>query len=182
MIQSAYIGDAISRVHDAEVDFATRESVVVGAILGGKDRKVKWYLMSSPTVLDRCKAPKCKAALVTSDGYVQFPASFIQYDKVYFICAVASEMHVVKEMQTEVLPEIKACSNGFLVDDTPPTGGELYINDVNGYITNLNDIEVMWNGFGDTADVAALGYHSTISEYTVAIGMSETVYQINITS
>ena len=182
MIQSAYIGDAISRIHTAEVDFATKESVVVGAILGGKDRKVKWYLMSSPTVPDRCKAPKCKAALVTSDGYVQFPASSIQYDKVYFICAVASEMHVVKGMQTEVLPEIKACSNGFLVDDTLPTGGELHVNDVNGYISNLHDIEVMWNGFGDTADVSALGYHNMINAYTVEIGMNKHFYQISITS
>ena len=126
--------------------------------------------MLSPTVPDRCKAPQCKAALATTDGYVQFPASSIQYDKVHFICAAALEMHVVRGMQTEVMPEIKACSNGFLVDDTPPTGGELHVNDVNGYITNLHDIEVTWNGFGDTADVAALGYHDTISDYIVAIG------------
>ena len=85
-------------------------------------------------------------------------------------------------MQTEVLPETKACSNGFLVDDTPPTGGELHVNDVNGYITNLHDIEVTWNGFGDTADVAALGYHDTISAYTVAIGENKNIKHILIAS
>ena len=152
------------------MDFATKESVIVGAILGGRDRKIKWYLMSSPTVPERCEAPKCKASLVTSDGYVQFPASSIQYDKAYFICVAASEMHVVKGETTEVLPEIKACSNGFLVDDTPPTGGEIYVNDMNGYIGDVYDIEVAWDGFGDTADVVALGYHHPISAYTVAIG------------
>ena len=126
--------------------------------------------MTSPEVPDRCKLPGCKAALITSDGYVQFPAIAIQHNRVYFICALASEVNIVKESYTEILPEIKTCSNGFVVDDRPPTGGELHVNDINGYLTNLQDLEIMWYGFGDNENVDALGYDNEISSYMVAIG------------
>ena len=128
--------------------------------------------MTSPVVPDKCKAPNCKTAVTNSDGYVKFPRNVINYEIVHYICAKASEIIVKKGGQIETLQEIKTCSNGFIIDDTAPTGGKLYVNDKNGYITNLRNFAVMWSGFGDSTNVAALGYDNPISSYTVAIGRS----------
>ena len=172
ILNSEYIGDAITKIHDAEVDVANKKSVIIGAILNGKARKIKWFLTTSPTVPEKCKAPVCKTAVTNLDGYIKIPRDVIKYDTVHYICAKASEIIVRKNGHDETLPEIKTCSNGFIIDDSPPTGGELYVNDDNGYITNLQNVQVMWSGFGDTTNVAALGYDIPISSYTVSIGRS----------
>ena len=126
--------------------------------------------MTSSEVPERCIPPTCKAVLANLDGYVKFPRDVISYDVVHYICAKASETIIMKGTHTETLQEMKACSNGFIIDNTAPAGGELYVNDVNGYIADLQNLEIMWYGFGDNANVAALGYDNKINSYTVAIG------------
>ena len=94
----------------------------------------------------------------------------IKLNTLYYICASANESNITRETFTETFMKIEMCSNGFILDDTPPYGGEVHVTNLNGYINDLKDIVVSWDGFGDNSDARLLGYESTINSYSVEIG------------
>ena len=89
---------------------------------------------------------------------------------IYYICAFSNESHIVREAFTEILPRIQTCSNGFVVDNIPPTTGQVHVENVNGFIYDLRRVTVYWVGFSDNIDVLALGYEQEINSYTIEIG------------
>ena len=46
----------------------------------------------------------------------------------YYICVYAKEKVVEHEKWTEILPEVKECSDGVVVDLTKPTEGRVWVN------------------------------------------------------
>ena len=173
VIRSRYIGDALRDLHEADLDFGTEYSKVVGAVLSGNNRNITWYLTNSNTIPETCDdSPNCERLPTTTEGYVEVPQEKILHNKIQFICADAPEEVKEQDSFTETLPAIQLCSNGFVIDDVPPSGGELQVESVNGYINDLQSFAVTWKNFDDNIDVTALGYKNRINSYAVQIGIS----------
>ena len=168
---SLYLGNTLNQLHNKELDFGTKDTDVVGVILYANKQNISWFLTTTNAVPTSChNNPNCIGTLITTDGYVKFPKKLIKYNKIYYICAFSNESHVVREAFTEILPRIQACSNGFVIDNVPPTTGQVHVENVNGFIHDLRRVTVSWVGFTDNTDVSALGYEQVINSYTIEIG------------
>ena len=166
-----YLGDQLKVLHDEEFDFGKADAQVAGAVFHGTGRNVTWNLMTAKPLQTSCQEDShCHISLTTSSGYVQFSRDIINMNTVYYICCNAEEVNVERGTVTEILPALNFCSNGFVLDDIPPYGGEVYINNVNGYIKDLDDLVITWQGFTDNIDVQTQGYVSNIKSYSVEIG------------
>ena len=86
---------------------------------------------------------------MTSDGYVYFDEE-IPANTIYYTCASADETQIIKEPFSEQSPAIHACSNGFVNDVTSPSGGEVHVVSLNGFLNILHEIEIHWNRFDDS--------------------------------
>ena len=173
-MHSRNLDDALRQLHNEELDFGTTDTEVVGAIPSGTDRNITWFLTTTKTVPKNCnESPECKTSRMTTDGYVQFRKADILVNTFYYICASAEESTTVKENFTEKLPAIRACSNGFVIDDTPPYGGEVHVRNVSGFLNDLREIVVHWNGFDDNINASRLGYENKINTFTVEIGKKD---------
>lgn len=68
-------------------------------------------------------------------------------------------------------PSISQCSNGFIIDQDPPSKGVIDIKTKkNGYITDDSRVDIHWHGFKDDNKFRNLGYPSSIEFYEIAIG------------
>ena len=158
-------------MHDEELDFGTTDTEVVGAIPFGADRNITWFLTTARAVPENCnESPECESSLTTTDGYVQFPKEDIYVNTIFYICASADESRITTETFTENAPSIHACSDGFVIDDTPPYGGEVHVRTVNGFLNDLREVAVHWSGFHDNINASHLGYENKIKSYAVEIG------------
>ena len=171
-MHSIYLGDVLHQLHNEELDFGTEDTDVIGVILYANERNITWFLTTTKTAPVSCSnIPTCIGTLATTNGYVTFPKKLIKYNTIYYICALANESHIVRETFTEILQPIATCSNGFVIDNIPPTTGQVHVKNVNGFINDLKRLIISWNGFDDNIDVAALGYGHKINFYSVEIGM-----------
>ena len=172
---SRYLGDALVQMHNEEIDFGSPDTHVVGALPSGTGRNITWFLTTTRTIPRTCsEAPECVASKTTSEGYVYFDEE-IQANTIYYTCASAEETQIIKEPFSEQLPAVHVCSNGFIIDDTPPSGGEVHVVNFNGFLNNLHEIDIHWNGFDDNIDIDRLGYKNKINAYIVEIGKTEIV-------
>ena len=170
VIHSSYLGERLSDLHDNEIDFKSDTTDMIGAVLHGYERNISWYLMRTQSLPENCiHSPECQASMVTTNGYVNFSNRNIRPNIIYYICAHAEEM-INRDASGESLTEIYACSDGFVIDNVPPYGGQVTVVNTNGYINNRNDLYVSWNGFEDNIDVNILGYTHSIASYTVHLG------------
>ena len=177
MISSRYIGDNLRLLHEEDIDFGTEHTDLVVVVLNGNHREVTWFLMTSRKLPTYCAfTPECKSSATTSNGYIRFPRSKIRYNKIYYICAKAPESELITEYKTDRLPAIQTCSNGFVLDNMPPTSGIINVKNVNGYINSMSDFVVTWTGFDDNVDAISVGYASKIKSYGVEIGKYSCVY------
>lgn len=159
------------------MDFGTAGTNVVGAMLYASERNISWYLMTDNSVPVACELSKdCIVSKETNSGFVSFESSLTMLNKFYYICARSNTTFVERELYTEILHEIKTCSNGFVLDSQPPVPGKVEIRNKNGFITSLNNIYLSWNGFKDNINATKLGYVSDIQSYSYGIGMK--VYNI----
>lgn len=174
MIHSSNIGNKYSILHDGEMDFGTNRTTVVGALMYATERNVTWYLMKKqrlPFSLDCDKDSDCLYSMTTDTEYVLFDKRLFKEDIFYYTCAFSNATTVSRELFTEVLNEVGSCSNGFILDNTPPFGGHVTVQNTNGFITSRTEIEIAWNGFDDNVDAIELGYVDRLKYYSYAVGM-----------
>ena len=88
----------------------------------------------------------------------------------YFICADAMQVTLVKPKSTETLEDEHSCSDGFIIDTTPPLVGSVQIG--SGSIQHDNtQLEIHWDGFRDLDELGAeITHESGISQYVIEIG------------
>ena len=171
VLPSKTSGHTAVLLHDAELDFGISTSRVAGAIAYGNNRNVKWYLMMSQKVPPFCKKdPDCVYQEENMDGYVEVPYDRIRMNQIYYICALSHATEIEREYFTESMKEIRQCSNGFVLDDTPPTSGKVHVSNTGGFITDLSSLLIQWDQFDDNVDVAKLGYVDPIQVYSYALG------------
>ena len=129
-------------------------------------------MTSNSVPLDCSASPECKYSRITTEGYVELPSRKLSFDTLYYICADAPESERITGGHREIISPFHACSNGFILDDTPPTGGVIHVKNVNGYINSLTVLAVTWEGFSDNIDATIFGFENNIKFYTVEIGKS----------
>lgn len=173
MIHSSNIGTHLSLLHNAEVDFGTIDATVAGVLLHAVERNVTWYLMKErtfPQSGDCDKETDCVHSQISDCGYIYFDSHFVDRNRFYYICAYSGSTIFIRETFTEKLPEIQSCSDGFVIDDTPPTTGKISVKNTNGFLTDLSSIDIRWRGFDDNTDAEKLGYPYRIKHFSYAIG------------
>ncbi|CAG2233138.1 unnamed protein product [Mytilus edulis] len=103
---------------------------------------------------------------------VKFTNNELVHGTRYTVCIHADATKVQHETWIEYLPEISSCSDGIIVDLTPPVAGRLWIGTSPGqiYQTTITDLYVNWDGFHDVEEYG-VGPHSTgIKQYLLGIG------------
>ncbi|XP_053405466.1 uncharacterized protein LOC128558962 [Mercenaria mercenaria] len=175
MIHSSSLGRKTAILHDAELNFGTRDTKIAAAVLYASQRNVTWYLMSARRIpaFGQCQRDtECITSQASVDGYILFQNTDIIMNNLYFICASSEAAEIYRETYTENVPEISSCSNGFILDDTPPSGGQVYVDNTGGFVNDVSDIRITLGGFSDNIDASVLGYGENLQYYSYAIGSS----------
>ncbi|KAH3708851.1 hypothetical protein DPMN_068310 [Dreissena polymorpha] len=171
MLRSSNIGQHYSVLHDSELNIGSSNTTVAGALMYASERTVSWYLMKIQYVPDNCETDvNCIVRYDTDSGYVEFSTHDISLNQIYYICAHSNTTEVNRELFTEALQEISSCSNGFVLDSSPPTKGHVQVQNHKGFVTNPQHVLVTWDGFDENIDASIFGYPSKLLTFSVAIG------------
>lgn len=63
---------------------------------------------------------------------INFDPGELVHGERYMVCIHTVYTEIKHEMWTQVLPELNICSDGIMVDLTPPTPGQVWIGNVQG--------------------------------------------------
>lgn len=58
---------------------------------------------------------------------IKFKEGELEHGQRYIVCIHAEYTEIQHEKWTQILPEINTCSDGIVVDLTPPTAGKVWI-------------------------------------------------------
>ncbi|XP_052789246.1 uncharacterized protein LOC128223857 [Mya arenaria] len=173
IIHSSDVGDMYTFLHDNELDFGTRKFRPAAAVMHANERNVSWYLMTSRHVPDSCDTDvSCLKEKLTSDGFAIFKETDVFLDATFYMCVSSNATVVEREWYTESLDEIKSCSDGFILDNTAPIPGNIDIQNVNGYITDIEHAVITWDSFHKETGATLLGYPEDIQHYSIGVGSS----------
>ncbi|KAH3799518.1 hypothetical protein DPMN_153128 [Dreissena polymorpha] len=171
MLSSSDIGQHYVLLHDSEMNIGNADSSVTGALMYGSERSVSWYLMKMQYVPQTCDSDiNCVLKYETDNGYIELDRKYISINELYFICAYSNNTVIEREYFTEILEEISSCSNGFILDSSPPTKGEVQVHNHRGFITNPHYVIVTWTGFDDNIDATVFGYPEKLHYFSMRTG------------
>ena len=177
MIATSNLGQMYSVLHDSELDLSTTSGKVAGVIMYGTERTIDWFLMETAEIPDvpgfYCSEYYgCLGSGSNMDGYMEFNTTGLSRNTLYHICAKSEETSIVREFFTETLEELNTCSDGFALDDQPPTcSGKLHVTSAtDGYLTDVTHVVFSWDACHDNNDAKALGYIDNIKSYSYAVG------------
>lgn len=156
---SENIGEKLLELHGSEMDFAGHDVKIGGYIIGKPDLPITWYLTRDPNTFGgKCAFdPQCLLSKNTIGGFVNFENLKIIENGILYICAKSSTMQTI-------------CSDGFVIDENFPTGGQVSVEEVNGFIIEGSTMSIQWTGFEGNKDALKLGYNSDMAGYMYAIG------------
>ncbi|WAR31809.1 hypothetical protein MAR_034351 [Mya arenaria] len=173
IIHSSDVGNMYTFMHDIEFDFGTSKIRPAAIVMYANERNVSWYLMTSRHVPDNCdKDVSCIKEKFTSDGFAVFEETDVFLDATFYMCVSSNKTVVEREWFTETLGEIQSCSDGFILDDTAPIPGKMDIQNVNGFITDIEHVVITWDPFYKETGATLLGYPEDIQHYSVGVGNS----------
>ncbi|WAR31807.1 hypothetical protein MAR_034349, partial [Mya arenaria] len=173
IIHSSNVGDMYTFLHDNELDFGTSNLRPAAAVMHANERNVSWYLMTSRHVPYDCDTDvSCLKEMVTSDGFAIFEETDVFLHATFYLCVSSNTTVVERERYTESLDEIKSCSDGFILDNTAPIPGKIDIQNVNGYITDIEHAVITWDTFYKEEGASLLGYPDDMQHYSIGVGYS----------
>ncbi|XP_071123173.1 uncharacterized protein [Mytilus edulis] len=146
------------------------------AVLNAKTIDVTTYYrqINQLSLKDPCDHPDAIKCGATNSEFmnVEFDDGELIHGTRYTVCVYANPTVIEYEMWTDILPEVNSCSDGIIVDLTPPVEGRVWIGNIPTvtYQTVTTDMYVNWDGFYDVEEYDN-GPHSTgIKEYILGIG------------
>ncbi|CAG2234222.1 unnamed protein product [Mytilus edulis] len=146
------------------------------AILDAKTIDVTTYYhqISQLSLTKPCDHPDSIRCGHTINGFMNelFSNNELVHGTRYTVCVHANPIQITRETWIEYLEEINSCSDGIVVDLTPPVAGRLWIGVNPGivYQTSNTDLYINWDGFHDVEEYET-GPHATgIKEYILGIG------------
>ncbi|XP_071092662.1 uncharacterized protein [Haliotis cracherodii] len=147
-----------------DTDVAESKIKLAGVRDGIEGRMSTWYLMKEPHIPNDCEADDKCITSVDAVGPVAYFHGLELLDSVkYYIC-----IHSVPTGQNN--SRISECGDGVIIDDLPPTKGEVHvINQQNGFLTEGDVLEIAWSGFSDH-ELYFKDTDSGIAHFSYAIG------------
>ena len=86
-------------------------------------------------------------------------------------------MAIIKPGYTAYLEDKHSCSDGFIVDTTPPSPGYVNIGFAGSTQHDNTQLQVHWGGFADIEEIGAeLTHESGISHYILEIGKNPAMF------
>ena len=164
-LHSNQLGWVSRQLHDNEVEFSKDTSGIDGALHGSACADHDWWLQEQPSINceEEISHVSCIKKRYTKENVVEFRNVHLNHGTKYYICVHASG---------GLCTSFTVCSNGFIIDTTPPLPGQVFIG--HGMETAVHSdntsILVHWQGFSDLEDELTLPYASGIREYYYAIG------------
>ncbi|XP_033637440.1 uncharacterized protein LOC117298344 isoform X1 [Asterias rubens] len=119
-----------------------------------------------------CEHPMAVGCGNTDKEFVNVQDLSLEHGKCYRICIHADEVTIEHEKWTETLPSVSSCSDGVVVDTTPPTPGSVWIGwgNHNKYQSSTSKLVIQWESFSDVEEHGLARHHSGIKYYEYAIG------------
>ncbi|XP_078322971.1 uncharacterized protein LOC111122905 [Crassostrea virginica] len=148
------------------------------AVLNAKSVDVTTYYLPTNklSLSDPCSHPDAIKCTSTDNEFinVKFEKGELEHGQRYMVCIHSEHTEIVYEKWTQVLPEINECSDGIVVDLTPPTAGKVWIGSKQGleYQTSTSVLYVNWETFQDVEEFQTISHASGIQKYKLGIGTS----------
>nr|XP_034301655.1 uncharacterized protein LOC105322112 [Crassostrea gigas] len=155
-----------------------RYSSYVVAVLNARSLDVTTYYLPTTNLSlpDPCSHPDAiKCGSTTSEFInINFDPGELVHGERYMVCIHTVYTEIKHEMWTQVLPELNICSDGIMVDLTPPTPGQVWIGNVQGtnFQTSTTDMSINWETFQDIEEFQTNSHSSGIQDYILGIGTS----------
>ena len=160
ILQSSQLGTVSQQLHNDDVDFTNITQGISGALQGTSCAEHHWWIQLDVSV--NCKDESfhimCIQEKISTDNIIKFANMKFLPSSEYFICVHANGGKC---------NPLKVCSNGFIIDTTPPLPGNVYV--VNG-LSDTTAMLINWEGFQDIETEISIPYSDGIKEYLYAIG------------
>ncbi|XP_022105050.1 uncharacterized protein LOC110986986 isoform X2 [Acanthaster planci] len=119
-----------------------------------------------------CDHPHVKACGDTDKEFVNVPDLALEHGKRYRICIHADEVTLEHQGWNEQLPAVSSCSNGVVIDTTPPTPGSVWVggNKHQHYQSSNSELVLHWESFIDIEEHGMARHHTGIRYYEYSIG------------
>ncbi|XP_071798435.1 uncharacterized protein [Asterias amurensis] len=119
-----------------------------------------------------CEHPMAVGCGNTDQEFVNVLGLSLEHGERYRICIQADEVTLEHEKWTEPLSSVSSCSDGVVVDTTPPTPSFVWIgwSNHNKYQSSTSELVLQWKSFSDVEEHGLARHHSGIKYYEYAIG------------
>ncbi|XP_063399976.1 uncharacterized protein LOC134684607 [Mytilus trossulus] len=149
------------------------------AILDGKSVGVATYYRQTGTLslANPCSHGDQIRCGTTEHEYMNevFSAGELVHGTRYIVCVHADYKVIDRDTWVEELAAVSTCSDGVVVDLTPPTAGAVWISHSPSvrYQSSITEMYVNWESFIDVDEFGTGPNPTGIMDYTVGIGTSE---------
>ena len=163
-LHSTELGKVAQQLHNDEVAYSNNTNGISGALQGTSCTDHEWWVQED--VSANCKndpaASACLRKKYSSNNIVRFGNMRLQHATQYFVCVHASG---------GTCNQLRACSNGFIIDIMLPLPGQ--VSTPNGQVLSDNSsVLVYWEGFQDIEIEVPLVNLQGIKEYQYGFGES----------
>ncbi|XP_062569401.1 uncharacterized protein LOC134231455, partial [Saccostrea cucullata] len=147
------------------------------AVLNARSMDVTTYYLPTTNLSlpDPCSHPDALKCDTTKNEFInmKFDPGELVHGQRYMVCIHTEYTEIKHELWTQVLPQLDICSDGIVVDLTPPSPGEVWIGNVRGikYQTSTTDMYINWETFLDVEEFQTGSHPSGIQNYVLGIGM-----------
>ncbi|XP_077866322.1 uncharacterized protein LOC144354078 [Saccoglossus kowalevskii] len=120
-----------------------------------------------------CDDPGVLACGRCNENFVNIDNMELLHGHRYHICIHANETLKDYEKVNHLLPDMSSCSNGIVVDRTPPKEGNVWFGwNGKGFQTTTSELIVSWEKFYDVEEHGQTSHSSGIRKYDIAVGTS----------
>ncbi|XP_062567668.1 LOW QUALITY PROTEIN: uncharacterized protein LOC134229901 [Saccostrea cucullata] len=151
MSHSRNIGANVLLFEKARLQFTTSETKVAGIIVGNQGYDFDVYLMTKnfiPASEEKCHSEKsCLEFIHANDGFITFHGLHLTHGDEIFVCTRSSRIDAnAEDTDNDIDEKIEICSEGLKINDSPPSAVDINIkNLVNGYTSDVSELDVEWN-------------------------------------
>ncbi|XP_061177042.1 uncharacterized protein LOC133185758 [Saccostrea echinata] len=132
-----------------------------------------YKLSSSLSFADPCNHSDCIRCTHTDREFIniKFREGELEHGQRYIVCIHTDHTEIHHEQSSRVLLEINACSDGVVVDLTPPSMGDVWIGRRGQrYQISTTDMYVAWDSFKDVEEIQTISHASGVQYYELGIG------------
>ncbi|XP_022088109.1 uncharacterized protein LOC110977889 isoform X2 [Acanthaster planci] len=121
-----------------------------------------------------CEHPMAEACGETDKEFVNIPGLSLQHSNRYRVCVHANQVVIEHETWNQTLPSVSSCSDGVVVDTTPPIAGSVRMGwqQRQKFQRSSSELVLHWESFTDSEEHGSSWQHTGIQYYEYAVGSS----------